>query len=36
MCESVGRQKGLYGSCLIRVTSMHNYKSIRIFEDDVT
>ncbi len=32
----VGRQKGLCGSCLIRVTSMHYIKSIRMFEDDVT
>jgi hypothetical protein len=35
-CECVGRQKGLCGSSLIRVTSMHYVKSIRIFEDDVT
>ncbi len=26
----------LCGSCLIRVTSMHDIKSIRMFEDDVT
>jgi hypothetical protein len=32
----VVRQKGLCGSCLIRVTSMHDTKSIRIIEDDVT
>ena len=25
-----------FGSCLIRVTSMHDIKSIRMFEDDVT
>ena len=31
-----GRQKGvLCGSCLMRVTSMHCIKSIRVFEDDV-
>jgi hypothetical protein len=35
-CECVGRQKGLCESCLIRVTSMHYIKSIRMFEDDVT
>jgi hypothetical protein len=35
-CECVGRQKGLCGSCLIRVTSMHCIKSIRTFEDDAT
>jgi hypothetical protein len=35
-CECVGRQKGLCGSCLIRVTSMHYMKSIRMFEDDIT
>ena len=35
-CECVGRQKGLCGSCLIRATSMHHIKSIRMFEDDVT
>ncbi len=35
-CEWVGRQKGLCGSCLIRVTSMHCIKSIRMFEDDGT
>ncbi len=35
-CECVGRQKGLYGSCLIRFTSIHCLKSIRMFEDDVT
>ena len=29
-CECVGRQKGLCGSCLIRVTSMHGIKSIRV------
>ena len=34
--EFVGRQKGFWGSCLIRVTSMHSIKSIRMFEDDVT
>jgi hypothetical protein len=34
--ECVGRQKGLCGSCLIRVTSMHYIKSIRMFEGDVT
>ncbi len=34
--ECVGRQKGLCGSCLIRVTSMHYMKSIRMFGDDVT
>ncbi len=33
-CECVGRQKGLCGICLIRVTSMHDIKSIRMFEDD--
>ncbi len=32
----VGRQKGLCGSCLIHVTSMHYIKSIRMFDDDVT
>jgi hypothetical protein len=35
-CEYVGRQKGLRGRCLLRVTSMHYIKSIRICEDDVT
>ncbi len=35
-CECVERQKGLCGSCLIRVTRMHYTKSIRMFEDDVT
>jgi hypothetical protein len=35
-CECVGRQKGLCGSCLIRVTSMHDMKSINMLEDDVT
>jgi hypothetical protein len=35
-CECVGRQKCLCGSCLIRLTSMHDMKSIRMFEDDVT
>ena len=30
------RPKGLCGSCLIRLTSMHDMKSIRMFEDDVT
>ena len=35
-CECVGRQKGLCGSCVIRATSMHHIKSIRMFEDDVT
>jgi hypothetical protein len=33
---AVERQKSLCGSCLIRVTSMNNTKSIRMFEDDVT
>ncbi len=32
----VGRQKGLCENCLIRVTSMHYIKSIRMFEVDVT
>jgi hypothetical protein len=35
-CKCVGRQNDLYGRCLIRVTSMHYIKSIRIFEDDIT
>ncbi len=35
-CKWVGRHKGLCGSCLICVTSMHFIKSIRMFEDDVT
>ncbi len=35
-CECVGRQKGVCGSCLIRVASMHYIKSIRMFEGDVT
>ncbi len=35
-CECVGGQKGLCGSCLIRVTRMHYIKSTRMFEDDVT
>jgi hypothetical protein len=35
-CECVGRQKGLCGSCLMRVTSMHFIKSMRLFEDGVT
>jgi hypothetical protein len=35
-CECVGRQKGLCGSGLMPVTSMHYIKSIRLFEDDVT
>jgi hypothetical protein len=35
-CECFGRHKGLCGCCLIRVTSMHYIKSIRMFEDDVT
>jgi hypothetical protein len=26
----------VFGSCLIRVTRMHNIKSIRMFEDDMT
>jgi hypothetical protein len=30
-CKCVGRQKGLCGSCLIRVISMHYFKSIRMF-----
>jgi hypothetical protein len=34
--ECVGRQRGLCGSCLIRVTSVHYIKSIRMFEDHVT
>ena len=34
-CECVGRQKGLCGSCLIRIASMHYIKSICMFEDDV-
>jgi hypothetical protein len=34
--ECVWRQKVLCGSCLIRVTSMHYIKSIRMFEGDVT
>ncbi len=29
-------RRRVYGSCLIRVTSMHYKKSIRMFEDDVT
>ena len=32
-CECVRRQKGLCGSCLIRVTRMHCIKSIRMFEE---
>ncbi len=32
-CECVGRQKGVCGSCLIRVSSMHYIKSIRMFEN---
>jgi hypothetical protein len=32
-CECVGRQKGLCGSSLIRVTSMHSIKLVRMFED---
>ncbi len=32
-CECVGRQKGLCGSCLIRVTSIRYSKSVRMFED---
>ena len=35
-CECVGRQKGLCGSSLICVTSMHSIKSIRMFDDIVT
>jgi hypothetical protein len=35
-CECVWRQKGLCGSSLIRVTSMHYIKSTRMFEDEVT
>ncbi len=31
----VGGQKGLCGSCLIHVTSMHHIKSMRMFEGDV-
>jgi hypothetical protein len=34
--ECVGRQKDLFGSCLVRVTSMHDITSIRMFEDDVS
>ncbi len=34
-CECVGGQKGLSGSFLIRVTSMHYIKSIRMFEDGI-
>ncbi len=34
-CECVGRQKGLCGSCLNWVTSMHYIKSLRILEDDI-
>jgi hypothetical protein len=34
--ECVGRQKGLCGSYLIRITSMLYIKSIRMFEDNVT
>jgi hypothetical protein len=34
-CACVGRQKDLCGSSLIRVTSMHYIKSMRMFEDDV-
>ncbi len=30
------KQKGLCRSFLIRVTSIHHIKSIRMFEDDVT
>ncbi len=32
----VGRRKGLCGSCLFCVTSVHYIKSIRMFEDDVS
>ncbi len=35
-CECIGRQKGLCESCLIRVTSVRDIKSIRMFEDMVT
>jgi hypothetical protein len=34
--SALGDEKGLCGSCLIRVTSMHDIKSIHLFEDDVT
>ena len=36
ICLCVGRQKCLCESCLIRLTSMHDTKSIRMFEDDFT
>ena len=32
----IGRPTGLCGSCVIRVTSTHDIKSIGMFEDDVT
>jgi hypothetical protein len=35
VCESAS-WRGMNVSCLIRVTSMHYIKSIRMFEDDVT
>ncbi len=34
--SALGGQKGLCGSCLIRVTSMHSMESIRMLEDAVT
>ncbi len=34
--SALGDRSVLCGSCLIRVTSMHDMKSIRMFEDDVT
>jgi hypothetical protein len=35
-CECIGRQKGLCGSDVIRVTGTHDIKSVGMFEDDVT
>ncbi len=34
--SALGDRMFLCGSCLIRVTSMHCIKSVRMFEDDVT
>jgi hypothetical protein len=36
LCECVGRQRGLCGRCLIRVTSMHYIKSLHMFKDDLS
>ncbi len=35
-CEFVGNQQGLYGSCLLRFSSMYYIKAIPMFLDDVT